>query len=165
MAPNDGSIDSPYIDYKTGMVMWDENTPLLIPTHVHKDPPHKTWTPATFFSRGERILGNHGRWMIAECAGITSYGTSGIDEPHWPEMEGSTTLDNSIVWKCEGFPGCQPEWAKVLAAEWTAHLAQGPNYAEDQPIFSMDGKPISQSTKAREATPKFEPPLWEEREV
>lgn len=123
------------------------------------------WCPATGYGRGERILGNHGRWLIAECAGMSRCGSMSLDEPHWPEMEGCTTVDGTIVWKCEGFSGIQPEWAKTLAAEWAAHLASVYLSPDDKPMFNMNGNPISQSCKAKEATPKYEPPLFEEREV
>lgn len=33
------------------------------------------------------------------------------------------------------------------------------------PILDMHGNPISQSIKARESQPKYEPPMFEEREI
>jgi hypothetical protein len=40
-------------------------------------------------------------------------------------------------------------------------LAQG----VEEPMFSMDGNPVGSGTQAKEAQPKVELPLWEEREI
>ena len=37
--------------------------------------------------------------------------------------------------------------------------------AIEQAMFSMEGKPVGAGTQAKEAKPKVEPPLWEERDV
>lgn len=47
---------------------------------------------------------------------------------------------------------------------WEVDQAQYP-IPMDEPQYSLDGKPIGVSTKAKEATPKYEPPLFEEREI
>ena len=73
------------------------------------------WYPGTYYAKGERIIGSHGRVQIAICNGMSGYGASGVDEPYWPEMEGCTTLDGTLVWKCEGFPLPEPpQWALEL---------------------------------------------------
>ena len=38
-------------------------------------------------------------------------------------------------------------------------------YIYDNSMYNMQGQPISQSTQAMEANPKYEPPLSEEREI
>lgn len=40
-----------------------------------------------------------------------------------------------------------------------------PPEPDDEGVFDMNGLPISSSVKAVEATPKMEPPLFEERDV
>lgn len=69
------------------------------------------WSASNSFKRGDRVLGSNGRWFVSECTGRTSE-----FEPHWSEMEGSTRLDGTIVWKCEGFPHKDPpQWSLDLA--------------------------------------------------
>lgn len=120
------------------------------------------WRPGSFYDMGDRILASNGRVQIAECAGMSNYGTSGIDEPHFPEMEGCTTLDGTIVWKSEGFPlGIPPGWARDIIAKANTQY----NIVDYNSVFDMNGKPVTQSTKAKEAEPKKIEPLWEEREV
>lgn len=54
-------------------------------------------------------MGWHNRVMWCQNSGFSGYGISGGpysggNEPHWPEMQGCTTVDNNLVWCCEGFP-------------------------------------------------------------
>lgn len=67
------------------------------------------WMPGTWYDVGERIMGWHNRVMWCQNSGFSGYGISGGpysggNEPHWPEMQSCTTVDNNLVWCCEGFP-------------------------------------------------------------
>jgi hypothetical protein len=73
---------------------------------------------------------------------------SSDNPPMWPSYIGGTIVDGTVMWFLQGIKVYQP----VI------------NYGDDA-MLNMQGEPITQSVKAKEATPKYEPPLIEEREV
>lgn len=56
-------------------------------------------------------------------------------------------------------------WEWLDAAKYLRIRSTRPWDPDEEAMYSMDGKPISKSTKASESQPKIEPPLWEERDV
>ena len=73
---------------------------------------------------------------------VVSSGYSGEKEPEWPTYIGSLTLDGTVLW------GCKFE-----------------SY-EDWPAYNPNtGEVIGGGCQAKEAQPKYIPPLFEEREI
>lgn len=79
-----------------------------------------------------------------------SGGSSGATEPIWPNKYGYSVTDGTVIWQ-------------LLQEAYDPSI---PVY--NQPIYSLSGQVIGQSIKAKEAEPKepkYEDPLFEEREV
>jgi len=103
------------------------------------------WRPSCPYFVGERILNPIGMVMQALTHGISA------DYPpaEWPTTPGATITDGSVMWMIPVVEIPQP----------MIHYFNEVKYSIET------GEVMGSGCKAKEATPKYEEPLIEEREV
>lgn len=105
------------------------------------------WEASTAYSLNDKRIPtppNRNGW----CYKVTTAGTSGASEPTWPNREGATVTDGSVVWTCEEL---EDTWYPIRSIDGTTlRLDMGSTYVNAADTRGYAGATESVATYKRE---------------